>query len=661
MATIASQIPGVYVNNIPPNPLISGVPTNIIGGVGTANYGPVNSPTIIGSMQDYITSFGPPDTSTYDMGTNVYAATLQNAQNFICVRVTDGADTSSTINVLDITSPTAAVGLTLTSLYTGTYANNITAQVSQGSGYTPGAPTFKIILSLAGGVPEIFDNIGGSGETLWINMAAAINYGQSSSRGPSQLCVASFPPGPIQLVTVLTGGQYTLTPGYVLGSPGTGAVLSIKLRGLSLSINLGGVGYAGGDIITLAGGTFTTALTILVDTVSAGAIATCHILNVGNYTIIPVNPALQASTTGSGSGAKFDIIWEIFQVAVTSGGSGYTDLTPITFGSGIVTATGLVDVSATGTPALSTYTLTGGTSGNSSVVAATLIGSDSGARTGMYALRNTNAAIFFLSALGDATTWGTQTSFAASENTYCMGTMAAGYQNNISGAITAKQAVGVNSPYFKLMFGDWCQIFDPFNNQTRFISPQGFVSGILATLPPNGSSLNKIMTGIIATQKSAERQSYSSANILALENAGIDIITQSIPQSQTAFGCRIGNNTSSNALLDGDDYTRMINFLVLSFQTGVLGQFVGQPQTSTLQTQARNTLQGFLGTLANTSPPQINAYQVILDSSNNPPDQVALGYMQADVAVQLTRVVLVFVINLQANAGVTITVNTSGA
>ena len=77
-----------------------------------------------------------------------------------------------------------------------------------------------------------------------------------------------------------------------------------------------------------------------------------------------------------------------------------------------------------------------------------------------------------------------------------------------------------------------------------------------------------------------------------------------------------------------------------------------------MQNQARATLQAFLqniqqlgmiGTL--TGNP---AYSVILDSTNNPPTQVALGYMQANVEVTLWSIVFQFIVNLQAGQSVVI-------
>jgi hypothetical protein len=93
-------VPDVYVQIIPPsNYLINGLPTNILGVVGTAAWGPVNSPTIIGDMWQYAQLFGQIQARKYDMGTAVAGAVLQGASNFRCVRVTDGTDLAANTTI----------------------------------------------------------------------------------------------------------------------------------------------------------------------------------------------------------------------------------------------------------------------------------------------------------------------------------------------------------------------------------------------------------------------------------------------------------------------------------------------------------------------------------------------------------------------------------
>src|SRR5471030_185230 len=89
----ALLVPDLYVVIKPPSTvLLNGVPTNILGIVGTAQWGPVNSPTIASGVADATQKFWSMQPRKFDLGTAVAAAALQGAGNFRLVRVTDGTD-----------------------------------------------------------------------------------------------------------------------------------------------------------------------------------------------------------------------------------------------------------------------------------------------------------------------------------------------------------------------------------------------------------------------------------------------------------------------------------------------------------------------------------------------------------------------------------------
>lgn len=730
----AIGIPNVIVNTIPPSPLLNGVPSNVIGIVGTATYGAVNSPTIIGTLQDYVSKFGNPQNAVFDLGTPLYNAVQQGANSFVCVRVTDETDVQALADILDEDDATGAV---LSAKYTGTLGNTINAALSTGSNNTDASPSYKLTIYFSGGVPEVFDNISGTGVAFWTALVDAVNLGQGNNRPPSQICVASLESF-ISSVTVDTAGSYATLPTFGTSGNGTGEVLSgtmkaasstVAVRGTgyvpadtitltggthtinsvltvsktelaTISVNAGGSNYLVGDTITLAGGTFSTPVLLTVSTVSGGAVTGVTITNRGAYTVntasftqsatsgvgtgatfntavwgvnsvtvstpgaytaLPSSPVAQGSTSGSGTGATFTVLWGLLSIQVNSAGSGFDDTSEftVTGGGGTGGATGTLNIGSAGVPVKDSYQLSGGTNGNTNVTDADLIGVDTGVRTGMYALRSTLASISVLSDQTDSTYWTNQISFGLSERQYMIGTMSAGYYSNISGAVSAKQTAGIGDYSFKLMLGDWIYINDPFNNVTRLTSPQGFVAGILSVQQPSGSSLNKKLNGVVATQKTAANTVYSDADLLQLQVGGIDVITKPIPASSSAFGVRLGLNTSGSPTTNGDNYTRMVNFLADTFEFG-LGDFIGLPQTPDVQRDARNTLQSFLqnlndlgliGTIDGTSP-----FRVTLDLTNNPINSVALGFMIADIQVTLYSIILQFVINLQAGQSVQIQV-----
>ena len=69
------------------------------------------------------------------------------------------------------------------------------------------------------------------------------------------------------------------------------------------TISNAGSGYSVGDILTLSGGTFTTPATIYVSAVTAGAISSAVVLNMGNYTVAATGA--NTVTGGTGTGATF--------------------------------------------------------------------------------------------------------------------------------------------------------------------------------------------------------------------------------------------------------------------------------------------------------------------------------------------------------------------
>lgn len=496
----ALTVPDIYIQVQQPPVIINGVPTNILGVVGTASWGPTNSPMTLGDLRSAVATFGNPNNRKYDLVTALWGAALQGANNFRAVRVSDGTDVAANIVV-------QTNCITFTAKYTGTLGNQL--QVSVGAGSQ--ASTQKVTVSLPGYVPEVFDNIGAgiSGNALWVAIASAINNGLNAARGPSSLVVASA-------------------------------------------------------------------------------------------------------------------------------------------GAGITA------------PTATTYTLTGGTDGATTITGTTLIGQDTAVRKGMYALRYSGATIAFLADCDDSTTWAAQVAFGLSEGIYMIGTGPAG--DTIANAASAKSTAGVDSYAFKLMFGDWVWFNDSINGVMRLISPQSFVAGRLSALSPEQSGLNKPMYGIVGTQRSYANQTYSQAELQQLAVAGIDLICNPIPAG-SMFGIRFGRNTSSNSSIHGDNYTRMTNYLAATLDAA-MGLFVGKLQSQQANDSTRlavkATYDAFLQGLADAK--MIDAFQVQCDLGNNSAARIAGGYLQVDTKVRYLSVVEYLISNLEGGQSVVINrANTSPA
>ncbi len=127
--TTALVVPDLYVQVVPPQTLVlNGVPTNLVGVVGTAAWGPVNQAAVVGTMQDYARLYGAIQARKFDMGTQVAVCVQQGASAFRCVRVTDGTDTAANYAFFYVGG---AYAMLLTARYTGSLGNQVGLQFVQ--------------------------------------------------------------------------------------------------------------------------------------------------------------------------------------------------------------------------------------------------------------------------------------------------------------------------------------------------------------------------------------------------------------------------------------------------------------------------------------------------------------------------------------------------
>jgi uncharacterized protein len=350
-----------------------------------------------------------------------------------------------------------------------------------------------------------------------------------------------------------------------------------------------------------------------------------------------------------GGGLSGNALWVAIASAINQGVSGLRGASQI-----VIATAG----AGTTVPTAATLSLTGGTDGATTITGATLLGVDTTPRKGMYALRGTGASVAMLADCDDSTTWTSQVAFGLSEGVYMVGTGPAG--DTIANAVSAKATAGIDSYAMKLLFGDWVYFNDTANGQIRVISPQGFMAGRLAGLSPEQSSLNKPLYGIVATQKTSQNLTYSQAELQALAQAGIDVIANPIPAGNS-FGGRIGVNTSSNAVINGDNYTRLTNYIAYTLNAG-MGLYIGKLQSPKTRSDALGTVNAFLsgmwqqGQLGDASDAQKQPFSLQLDKNNNPPARVALGYMQIDCRITYLSVITKLLINVEGGQSVKVSV-----
>ena len=608
--TTALIVPDLYVQIVPPSvSLLNGLPTNILGIVGTAQWGPTNAPTICSNAQDYARQFGAIQARTYDLGTAVAAAILQGANNFRCVRVTDGTDVAASSAILSQTNQ--ATG-------TITFTTN---------------PVTSTTVTIAGtAVSFVSSGATGNQVNIGANLAATL-------ASLLTLLQASTDSNLIKCTYSLNGLVLTITAALATypGVAGNALTLATTVSGATAS----GATLAGGAAattgITVTGkytGTLGNSLQI---TFGTGSAANSYRVTVA----IPGQvPEVFDNLTGSGNA-----LWTNIANAINNGVSGLRGP------SALVTA---VAGASTFVPAVGvTTTLTGGLDGAGTITSAIMLGQDTYPRKGMYALRNTQASIAFLADVSDTTTFSTQVAFGLSEGIYIIGVSPAG--DTVTNAAAVKAAAGIDSYAFKYLFGDWIYFNDTVNGiPARLISPQGFVAGRLANLSPEQSSLNKPLYGIVGTQRSYANLNYSSAELQALAQAGIDVVTNPIPAGNQ-FGVRIGHNSSSNAVTNGDNYTRMTNYIAYTLNAGMgvyVGKLQGYQNFDPLRLNVAATISNYLQGLVQQN--MIDSFSVQCDLNNNSPSRIALGYLQADTKVKYLAVAEKILVNMEGGTSVVI-------
>ena len=341
-------------------------------------------------------------------------------------------------------------------------------------------------------------------------------------------------------------------------------------------------------------------------------------------------------------------LWQAIATAINNGVSGLRGKSQL-----VVVAAG----SSTAAPVAGTIILSGGTDGATGVTGNSLLGVDVSPRKGMYALRGSGVSVAMLTDCDDSTTWTNQVAFGLDEGVYMIAVTPVG--DTIANATATKATAGIDSYAMKILFGDWVYFNDTVNGQVRLISPQGFVAGRLSALSPEQSSLNKPLYGIVGTQKSYQNLIYSNAELSVLAQAGIDLIANPIPAGNS-FGVRIGQNTSSNAVTNGDNYTRLTNYIAYTLNAG-MGLYVGKLQSPKVRQDAFGTINAFLSNMwqqkmiGDVNSPQNQPFSIKLDASNNPASRVALGYMQIDCRITYFSVITKLLISVEGGQSVSVT------
>lgn len=312
-------------------------------------------------------------------------------------------------------------------------------------------------------------------------------------------------------------------------------------------------------------------------------------------------------------------------------------------------------------PALGTFTLTGGTDGRSAVTTADLTGSNTAfPYTGAYALQqlSPNVTMFWIAGLTDSTAYANMLSLAAGMGAAFPITFPTG--TSTSTAVTDLQGYGV-ADYHILPLKDWLYFFDSVNNVVRLVTPFAVAIGRMLTLSPAVSPLNKPVYGIVGTERNnpltGVNQPYTYAEASQLQAAGITVIDNP-SAGGNYFGFQQGVNASSNTTESPIEFTRMTNYLA-GWINSISGQFTGQNQTALpgdpLRAQVRAAYNSGIIILVRTG--LVAAGSIQCDSSNNPEATVAAHQLYAYFKFTYLSSVWYFVAQLSGGT----TVVTSGS
>lgn len=565
----SSIVPDLYVVIVPPSTLLlNGVPSNSVGLVGTASWGPVNIPVSVDSMANFSAAFGQINNRKYDMGTHAAIIVQQGGNSIYGVRVTDGSEAKASVAL-------GSTNITFNALYAGTFGNSITVTIQNGAK----ANTIAAVVSAPGYAAEIFNNI------------------------PS-------PP----TVTATVNGAVTSSTNIVVNST----------AGITSGMTVTGTGITGSPTVTSV-----TDSTHLVLSVA--------------QTLSDQDVLTFAPTSYNGT-------WVALANAINNGQNalrGASKFVTATAGSGMTA------------PVNATSTLSGGSDGVTSVTAATLVG-DSASNSGMYALAGTNVAMLDLADVDDSTQWTTIDEFAVAESCYAIQTLPAG--TTVTDAVTSKRSSGLDSPYSKLMHGDWLWWNDPVNGVVRLVSPQAFAAGRLSNLTPQLTTLNKTLYGVAGSQKSgvagANNAFYSTADLSTLFQAGIDVITNPGAGGLAIWTCRSGHNSSSDISRHMDSYPTLTNYIAKTLAAG-MGLYIGREITKGLFDDISATLNQFMANLAGAgllaSTDGSIPYNVQCNNNNNPSSQTKLGIVTATVQALYPSINETFIVNLQGGSTITVT------
>ena len=575
-----------YVQVVAPPNFITGVPTDVIGVVGTASWGPVGVPVHLGSGNDAVQNFGAMSaaslTDPYDLATDLFLAFGQSSSQATlegwAVRVSDGSDTAASASVASAITATPA-----TATVAGTLTVGDTLQLTATSTAISGSPVTVTYTTKAGDTPTTM----AAGLVTLLNAnAALVAVGVYASAAAGVITI--YWPSTVSPTIVWSknvGGSATETITIGSGSPGAGNVAITALYTGSL-----------GNQATV--------------TVAAATAA-----NTYNVTLTPPTGLPEVYTSLPGAGFGIALANAINKGQNASRGPSNNFKATVTY-------------PAVGAPTPGISTFSGGTDGRAGVTTATMIGNvATSPPTGLISLGNLNppVGIVWMTGVTDPAAPASLLTFNQMFGSSSLHSLTSNL--SVSAAISAANTCAVADPshaYVK----DWIYFFDSVNGVQRLVPETAVVGGNWATLGPQQSPGNKPVNLVLGTERNNPQTGslpYSISDIGMLETAGIMTITNPIPRGRV-FGNRHGQSSSLQSVTKPLEYWRMTMYLARS-AASFIGQYVDEEQSQSPDDPIRAAFKlqsnQFLKALRGTG--QIDGFLVTCAFSSSPSAQPGLG------------------------------------
>lgn len=590
----AANYDGVFLTQQPPPASPSSVTGQVMGIVGTFNWGPVNTPIFTSSPTAQYNAMG----TTGSGLTGVIESVpfwLQGAASLWNLRVSDGTDTYASATLLDTTVTTPHMGALAQGVYTGSYGNGVTVTVTAGAITGTNNVTVQrgqrvepytnvsVLASIPSGATSLF---------AASQNAQLVNFLQPTVPAPSV--------APTDTV-VTTGG--TLPNG----------TLYVKMTWT----NAAGETTTGTEFeISLTGTTQTNEVTLTPPTAPTGGQVPT------GYKIYLSETSGTETLAGTSTSATAPITITAMPAAgaaspPTANTATYFPSTPLAAGA---------------------FTLSGGTDGIADVLPVSYVGTidaTTGKKSGLQALASlpggTSLDGVWLAGQSDATAAAQAYTWGAAHNVFVHASIPKGTPSSALLAITVPAGVPINNQWGQYMY-NWQQVTDPFTAQLVWVSPAAFAAGFQGANLPWNSQENVTIQG----SQGAEWNFSPADDYPQIQAAQINAIGP-IPAGGMGFVTEFNLSTNNGENLITDTLTQSY---IAQQEVAALGWANGRRMNTAYMRRVTQSISAILDPLVadevvgDALGLQV-PYLIVCNTSNNTEQNLAQGVLNISQTVLL--------------------------